>query len=196
MKAATEFRQNAEEKIKTVWGQAKGQVNTRIQSVEGKTREIASLLETNSKKQVEQIRAQFQLEQWVEKIGLQETLSQGILLGQGSLEKLGLQADFSKVTELIETAKAHVENVLNKGTNEPDAELQKALDKISALEKELATLKAKPAAKKPAAKKPAAKKPAAKKPAAKKAAAKKPAAKKSAAKKPAAKKPAAKKTRS
>ena len=127
MKAATEFRQNAEEKIKNAWGQAKGQVNTGIQTVEGKTREIATLLETNSKKQVEQLRAQFQFEQWAQKMGIQETLSQGILLGQGSLEKLGIQADFSKVSELIETAKGHVETVLNKATNEPDSELEKAL---------------------------------------------------------------------
>ena len=184
MSTATNLKENAEQTLKLVWGQAKGQVNDRLQTVEAKTREIASMIELNGKKQVEQLRSQLQVEELLAKTGIQNTLNQGISLGQGSLEKLGLQTDLGQVSEMINKVKGHAETVLQRGSNPLEADLEKALAKIEALEAELKTLKAKatskskpkakkgaPAAKgKPAAAKKASAKPVAKKPAAKKAA--------------------------
>jgi len=199
MSAATNLKENAEQTLKLVWGQAKGQVNDRIQTVEAKTREIATMIETNGKKQVEQLRSQLQVEEILAKSGIQNTLNQGISLGQGSLEKLGLQADLTQVSELINKVKGHAETVLQRGENPLEVELQKALSKIETLEAELKALKAKATVKSkaktsrnnsaPKAKKPVSAK--GKAPAAKKAAAK-PTSKKAA---PKAKKSTAKTTK-
>ena len=143
MSAATNLKENAEQTLKLVWGQAKGQVNDRLQTVEAKTREIATMIETNGKKQVEQLRSQLQVEEILTKSGLQNTLNQGISLGQGSLEKLGLQADLTQVSDIINKVKGHAETVLQRGENPLELELQKALSKIEGLEAELKSLKSK-----------------------------------------------------
>jgi hypothetical protein len=190
MSAATNLKENAEQTLKLVWGQAKGQVNDRLQTVEAKTREIATMIETNGKKQVEQLRSQLQVEDILTKSGLQNTLNQGISLGQGSLEKLGLQADLTQVSDIINKVKGHAETVLQRGESPLELELQKALSKIESLEAELKSLKGKAVEKSkaktsrnnnaPKAKKPVSAK--GKAPVAKKAAAK-PASKKAAPKK-------------
>jgi exonuclease VII large subunit len=143
MSAATNLKENAEQTLKLVWGQAKGQMNDRLQTVEAKTREIATMIETNGKKQVEQLRSQLQVEDILTKSGLQNTLNQGISLGQGSLEKLGLQADLSQVSEIINKVKGHAETVLQRSENPLELELEQALAKIESLETELKALKAK-----------------------------------------------------
>jgi hypothetical protein len=190
MSAATNLKENAEQTLKLVWGQAKGQVNDRLQTVEAKTREIATMIETNGKKQVEQLRSQLQVEDILTKSGLQNTLNQGISLGQGSLEKLGLQADLTQVSDIINKVKGHAETVLQRGESPLELELEKALSKIESLEAELKSLKGKAVEKSkantsrnnnaPKAKKPVSAK--GKAPVAKKAAAK-PASKKAAPKK-------------
>lgn len=160
MNETNSIRQNAEETLKSVWGQAKGEVSTRLQTVETKTREFAE----NGRKQVDNLRSQMTVEDILSKTGLQETLVQGIAKGQDSIEKLGLQGDMTQVVALVGKVRGHIETVLKSSAQESSVELEKALARIGELEEEVKTLKGKtatPTSKKPVVKKTA--KPVAKK---------------------------------